>query len=135
MHYILDLCHTYMVMQHSIQLKNCSVAVLVAPSKPLDHQNCKWLPVLGFLACFTRKTGELRNAFALVTKLEKIWCTYFGPKTFRGCWTFIHYIHSLHCMDYFPCYLGCNLLFYFLCYTLLTPGRLKPATFRAWGVG
>ncbi len=21
------------------------------------------------------------------------------------------------------------------CYTLLTPGRLKPATFRAWGVG
>ncbi len=23
---------------------------------------------------------------------EKIRCTYFGPKTFRGCWTYIHYI-------------------------------------------
>ncbi len=42
---------------------------------------------------------------ALVTKLEKIRCTYFGPKTFRGCWTFITFIH---CVDYFPCYLGCN---------------------------
>ncbi len=59
-------------------------------TKPLDHQNCKWLPVLSFLACFTGKTGELRERSfcqALVTKLEKIRCTYFGPKTFWGCWT------------------------------------------------
>ncbi len=28
---------------------------------------------------------------ALVTKLEKIRCTYFGPKTFRGGWTLITY--------------------------------------------
>ncbi len=32
--------------------------------KELDHQNCKWLPVLSFSACFTRKTGELRNALS-----------------------------------------------------------------------
>ncbi len=44
---------------------------------------------------------------ALVTKLEKIVCTNFGPKTFRGCWTLIT---TLHCVDYFPCNLGCNLL-------------------------
>ncbi len=31
-------------------------------TEPLDHQNCKWLPVLSFLACFKGKTGELRNA-------------------------------------------------------------------------
>ncbi len=45
---------------------------------------------------------------ALVTKFEKIRCTYFGPKTFRGCWTLFTYNITLHCVDYFPCYLGCN---------------------------
>ncbi len=35
----------------------------------------------------------------LVEKLEKIRRTYFGHKAFRGCWI---------CMDYFPCYFGCN---------------------------
>ncbi len=50
--------------------------------------------------------GELRNGcffHLLVEKLEKIRCTYFGHKAFHGCWIFIH------CMHYFPCYLGCKI--------------------------
>ncbi len=54
-------------------------------TKPLGHQNCKWPPVLIFLAWLTGKTGELRNSCffnLLVEELEKSRCTYFGHKAF-----------------------------------------------------
>ncbi len=44
-------------------------------------------------------------------------CTYFGHKAFHGCWINIHY--NIHCVDYFPCYLGCN-----ICYNSLLSGTL-----------
>ncbi len=81
----------------------------------------KWRPLLSFLACFTGKTGELKERSfcqALVTKLEKIRCTYFGHKAFHRCWRLQHFLqhynihYNIHCVDYFPCYLGCNLWLY-----------------------
>ncbi len=42
----------------------------------------------------------------LVEKLQKIRCTYFGHKAFHRCWRLQHY--NIHCLDYFSCYLGCN---------------------------
>ncbi len=50
--------------------------------------------------------------FVSSSSYEKIRYTYFGPKAFRGCWRlFIYNIlmpYLQHCVDYFPCYLGCN---------------------------
>ncbi len=93
--------------------------------------------LFGFVHRKDRRVKERSLYQGLVTKLEKIRCTYFDPKTFRGCWTFItfitlHYIAwtiflvawgvtfiawtiflvtwgvIIHCVDYFPCYLGCK---------------------------
>ncbi len=61
-------------------------------------------------ASLTGKTGELRNGcfiHLLVEELEKIRCTYFGHKAFHRCWRLLTTLQ--HCVDYFPCYLGCNI--------------------------
>ncbi len=118
-----------MVLEKKTEMSKSGSSGLIVWNTVLDHQNCKWLPVLSFLACFTGKTGELRNT--LVTKLEKksgVLTLALKLSADAG--------HSLcylqHCVDYFPCYLGCDNCVDVFQSTLLTP---KPATFRAWGVG
>ncbi len=75
-----------------------STKTLGSKHKELSHyQNCKWPPVLSFLAWFTGKTGELRNALSvkLITKSEKIRCTYFRYIAFHGCCTLYNCIHYI----------------------------------------
>ncbi len=69
--------------------------------KSLHHQNCKWLPVLSFLAGFTGKTGELRNGCFIHLLVEKLGVLILDIKlsTDAGGYN----IHSfIHCVDYFP---------------------------------
>ncbi len=91
----------------------------------------KWGPLLS-LSVFHREDRWVKERSfcqALVTTLEKITYTYFGPKAFRGCCRlFNSFIHNtfIHCVDYFPCYLGCNRA------TLLSLPSLRPVQSGQW---
>ncbi len=70
--------------------------------------------LLSFLACFTGKTGELRNGcfiHLLVEKLKKSGVLILAIKlsTDAGGDNITYNITTLRGPDYFPCYLGCNI--------------------------
>ncbi len=70
-------------------------------TKPLGHQNCKWVPVLSFLAWFTGRTGELRNGcfFHLLFEKKSVVLTLAIKLSADAGY------YNIHCVDTFLCYL------------------------------